>query len=71
MGLLTLVMALAISGVAAWYSIVGLIAIFSGATTAIIIMGSVLEAGKLVTASWLYRNWRQVPFLLKSQPSKP
>jgi hypothetical protein len=59
-------MALAISGVAAWYSIAGLIAIFSGATTAIIIMGGVLEAGKLVTASWLYRNWKQVPFLLKS-----
>ena len=66
MGLITLVMALAISGVAAWYSIAGLIAIFSGATTAIIIMGGVLEAGKLVTASWLYRNWKQVPFLLKS-----
>jgi hypothetical protein len=66
MGLLTLAMALAISGVAAWYSIAGLIAIFSGATTAIVIMGSVLEAGKLVTASWLYRNWKQVPFLLKS-----
>jgi len=66
MGLLTLVMALAISGVAAWYSIAGLVAIFSGAATAIIIMGGVLEAGKLVTASWLYRNWKQVPFLLKS-----
>ena len=66
MGLLTLAMALAISGVAAWYSTAGLIAIFSGATTSIIIMGGVLEAGKLVTASWLYRNWNQVPFLLKS-----
>jgi hypothetical protein len=66
MGILTLVMALAISGVAAWYSIAGLVAIFSGATTAIIIMGGVLEAGKLVTASWLYRNWKQVPLLLKS-----
>ena len=66
MGILTLVMALAISGVAAWYSIAGLVAIFSGAATAIIIMGGVLEAGKLVTASWLYRNWKQVPFLLKS-----
>jgi hypothetical protein len=59
-------MALAISGVAAWYSIAGLVAIFSGASTAIIIMGGVLEAGKLVTASWLYRNWKQVPFLLKT-----
>lgn len=66
MGILTLVMALAISGVAAWYSIAGLVAIFSGAATAIIIMGGVLEAGKLVTASWLYRNWKQIPFLLKS-----
>jgi len=66
MGILTLVMALAISGVAAWYSIAGLVAIFSGATTAIIIMGGVLEAGKLVTASWLYRNWKQVPLLLKT-----
>lgn len=66
MGLLTLVMALAISGVAAWYSIAGLVAIFSGAATAIIIMGGVLEAGKLVTASWLYNNWKEVPFLLKS-----
>jgi len=66
MGILTLVMALAISGVAAWYSIAGLMAIFSGAATAIIIMGGVLEAGKLVTASWLYRNWKEIPFLLKS-----
>ena len=66
MGILTLVMALAISGVAAWYSIAGLVAIFSGAATAIIIMGGVLEAGKLVTASWLYNNWKEVPFLLKS-----
>ena len=29
-------------------------------------MGSVLEVGKLVTASWLYQNWRKTPFLLKS-----
>ena len=66
MGILTLVMALAISGVAAWYSIVGLMAIFSGAQLAIAIMGSVLECGKLITASWLYRNWKQCPVLLKS-----
>ena len=66
MGILTLVMALAISGVAAWYSIAGLVAIFASAKLAIIIMGGVLEAGKLVTASWLYRNWHTVPFLLKS-----
>ncbi len=33
---------------------------------AVVIMGSVLEVGKLVTASWLYRNWKQTRFLLKS-----
>jgi len=53
MGILTLLIALAISGVAAWYSIVGLMAIFSSAAVAIAIMGGVLEVGKLVTASWL------------------
>ena len=66
MGILTLVTALAISGVAAWYSIAGLVAIFASAKVAIIIMGGVLEVGKLVTASWLYRNWYSIPLLLKT-----
>ena len=55
--ILTLLTALAISGVAAWYSIVGLMAIFASAAFAIAVMGAVLEVGKLVTASWLYQNW--------------
>jgi hypothetical protein len=63
---LVLLVALAISGVAAWYSIAGLAAIFAAAKIPVIIMGSVLEVGKLVTASWLYQNWQRVPFLLKS-----
>ncbi len=58
MALLTLITALAISGIAAFYSIVGLMAIFSGAAMQIAIMGGALEVGKLVTASWLYQNWR-------------
>ena len=62
----TLITALAISAVAAFYSIVGLIAIFSASALSIAIMGIVLEIGKLVTASWLYQNWKRVPFLLKS-----
>ena len=64
-GLFVLFTALLISGVAAWYSIVGLMAIFSGAALAIAIMGGVLEVGKLVTASWLYNYWRVVPKFLK------
>jgi len=63
--LLTLFVALTISAVAAYYSIVGLIAIFSAAAIPIAVMGIVLEAGKLITASWLYQNWKTVPSLLK------
>ena len=64
-GLLTLFVALAISTVAAWYSIVGLMAIFAGATTAIAIMGVVLEVGKLVVASWTFQNWKTTAFMMK------
>ena len=62
---MTLVVALCISAVAAYYSIVGLMAIFSASAVSIAIMGVVLEIGKLVTASWLYQNWTTVPKVLK------
>ena len=66
LAIITLLSALAISGVAAYYSIFGLAKIFSAAVLPIIIMGVVLEVGKLVTASWLYRNWKTCPVLLKT-----
>ena len=66
LGVLTLFTALAISAVAAYYSIIGLIAIFSAAVIPIAVMGVVLETGKLVTASWLYHYWKKVPKLLKT-----
>lgn len=62
---LALIAALAISCVAAYFSIVGLTAIFAGAFLPVLIMGSVLEFGKLVTASWLYRNWHLVSGFIK------
>lgn len=65
-GLLTLLVALAISAVAAYYSIVGLMAIFAGATTAIAIMGIVLEIGKLICASWTFQNWKTSPLSLRT-----
>ena len=65
-GLLTLLVGLAISGVAAWYSIVGLMAIFAAAKIPIAIMGAVLEVGKLLTASWLYQFWDKTNTLLKT-----
>ena len=64
--ILTLLSALSISGVAIFYSVIGLATIFPGAFWPVVIMGSVLEVGKLVTASWLYRNWKQTRFLLKT-----
>ena len=63
---LTLLSALSISGVAIFYSVIGLATIFPGAFWPVIIMGSVLEVGKLVTASWLYRHWKQTRFLLRT-----
>jgi hypothetical protein len=50
--------AISISVIAAGYSIAGLTALFAGAVVPIIAMGSALEVGKLVAASWLYNNWR-------------
>ena len=64
--ILTLLSALFLSGIAAYYSIIGLAAIFTGAFWPIVFMGSVLEVSKLVTASWLYRKWKTCPLLLKS-----
>ncbi len=63
---LTLFTALSIAGVAAWYSIVGLMAIFAGAVIPIAIMGGVLEVGKLVTAAWLHQNWKKTSLWMKS-----
>lgn len=57
---------ISISVVAAYYSIIGLTAIFSGAFWSIVIMGSVLEIGKLVSVSWLYNNWKITPFIIKT-----
>ena len=57
LALITLICAISISVVAAGYSIIGLATLFAGAKVAIIAMGTVLEVGKLVAASWLYRNW--------------
>ncbi len=63
---MTLLSGLSISTVAVWYSVVGLVAIFAASATAIIIMGIVLEIGKLITAIWLHRNWAYATGWLKT-----
>ena len=62
---LTLFTALTISGVAIFYSVSGLAAIFSAAVIPIIIMGGVLEVSKLVTAVWLHKYWKEATWWLK------
>ena len=65
--ILTFLSAIAISLIAAGYSILGLATLFAGAAVPIIAMGSALEVGKLVAASWLYHNWRSdISKLLKT-----
>lgn len=55
-----------LSGIAAYYAVYGLAVIFAGAFWPVVVMGSTLEFAKLVTASWLYRNWHKAPLLLKT-----
>lgn len=64
--IITFIVAITIAIIAAWFSIAGLMAIFSASALAVAIMAGSLEVGKLVAASWVYRNWKRAPFLLKS-----
>ena len=66
LGILVLLSALSISAVAIYYSIAGLVAIFAAAAVPIMIMGTALEIGKLVTAVWLHKYWQQSVWWLKT-----
>jgi hypothetical protein len=66
LGLLVLITALTISGIAIYYSVAGLVAIFAAAALPIMIMGGALEIGKLVTAVWLHRYWKQAAWWLRT-----
>jgi hypothetical protein len=65
MYLLLFVNAMLLSAIAAYYSVVGLTAIFAAAAIPVAIMGSSLEVAKLVVASWLYRYWKMIPALMR------
>jgi len=64
--ILTFLAAFLLSSIAAYYSVIGLALIFSGAFWPVVIMGSTLEFAKLITTSWLYNNWQKTNILLKS-----
>ncbi len=62
----TLGVALLLSTIAAYYSIIGLTAIFAGAVIPVIIMGSMLEIAKITTTVWLRNYWDKCGWLLKA-----
>lgn len=63
---LTLIVALALSAVAAYYSIIGLTAIFAGAVVPIVVMGVILEISKITTTVWLRTYWAKCSWVMKS-----
>ena len=58
--------ALSISSVSAFYSITGLTAIFPGAFWSVVVLGGVLEIGKLAGVAFLHRHWCDAAFLIKT-----
>jgi hypothetical protein len=66
LALLTFFTGIAISSIAIYYSVLGLTSIFAAAYIPIVVMGTVLEVSKLVTAWWLKANWERAPYSLKS-----
>jgi hypothetical protein len=63
--LITLLSAISLSAIAAYYSVIGLMAIFAASPIPIAIMGGALEFSKLIAASWAYKNWTIAPRFLK------
>lgn len=65
MTILLFISGLSLSSISTVYAVIGLLSIFPAAPTTIVIMGTALEVSKLVIASWLYRNWVDIPRFLK------
>jgi len=63
---LALISGLSISAVAVYYSVAGLVSIFSAAVIPIVVMGVALEVSKLIATIWLKLNWQRAPFFIKS-----
>jgi len=63
---LTLFTSLSLAGTAAYFSIIGLMTIFSGAALSIAFMASILEFGKVVSAAWLHYEWDRINNLVRA-----
>ena len=62
---LALLVAIGLSAIAAYFSVIGLTTIFAASFWPVVIMGGTLEVAKVVAASWTYRNWNIAPFSIK------
>lgn len=62
---ISLIMGIVLSGVAGYFSVIGIGTIFSGAFISAVVMAGALETSKIVAASWLYRNWRIAPVIMR------
>lgn len=63
--IITFFAAVSLSITAAYYSIVGLIAIFAGSVTSVAIMAGSMEFAKIATVVWLHNNWKTATRFLK------
>jgi len=63
---LALLVAIGLSAIAAYFSVIGLTTIFAASFWPVVIMGGTLEVAKVVAASWTYRNWSIAPFSIKA-----
>ena len=63
---LALLVAIGLSAIAAYFSVIGLTTIFAASFWPVVIMGGTLEVAKVVAASWTYRNWDIAPFSIKA-----
>lgn len=63
---LMLAVALSLSAIAAFYSIIGLTAIFAAAVIPVAIMGTILEIAKLTVTVWLHEYWAQVKWAMRA-----
>lgn len=59
------IVAILISIAAGTISVIGLAAMFSGAFWAVVIVASILEVAKVVTATWLEQHWKYLEWKLK------
>ena len=66
---LALLSGLSISTVAIYYSVAGLVSIFSAAVIPIVVMGVTLEISKLIATMWLKINWTRAPVFIKAYMS--